>query len=170
MCNQVLGLNRQTQLSLRGVWLMKPIKDWLWKPCFISNIIRRRGEETSSGTFESKCSVMPDPCSRVQIDSCSPYKNRLLCLLFKVRTEKGLYESAKIMAHLILVSQPFGLAGLLKTGGCLVDTASMNAKRHVLMQRHHPAWLLLLINAEMLQMFIQEGKIICEEMINSYTL
>lgn len=51
---------------------------------------------------------MSDPCSGVQIDSCSPYKNRLRCLLFKVRTEKGLYESAKNIAHLILVLNLLG--------------------------------------------------------------
>lgn len=63
---------------------------------------------------------MSDPCSRAQIDLCSLYKNRLHCLLFKVRTEKGLYESAKSMAHLILVLNLLGSKDSKKTEDVLL--------------------------------------------------
>lgn len=107
-----------------------------------------RGEETWSGTFESKCSVMSVPRSRVQIDSCSPYENRSHCLLFKVRTEEGLYESAKSMAHLILVLQPFGL---------VVHEFKMARIQAVIVFLHIVFFFWLLNNADILQVFIQEN-------------
>lgn len=118
---------------MSGVRLMNPIKAWLWKLRFNSNIIYWREEETWSGTFESKCSVMSDPCSRVQIDlkrGCTVCFSRLwLKRPLWVSKEHGSFNTC---------SESFGLDRVWFSDTCSEALMHpMNAKWRILMQWHY---------------------------------